>query len=201
MATTPTYSWPIPDDTDLVKDGAEAIRDLGNAIDTTVDGLPGAGLVHINTTSVSAVSAISFNDVFTSDYDVYRLILRLDSRSTSLEVRMRLRVSGADTTTTNYYTAFIGRFPSTTTSMDENAGTSYLIGSNNGVESVHTFDVSYPNKNLRTFINGTIFERNNTTAFAGGAQINIDTVYDGFTILASTGNITGIASIYGYAKA
>ena len=39
MAITPTYSWPLPDDTDLVKDGAEAIRDLGNAIDTTVDGL------------------------------------------------------------------------------------------------------------------------------------------------------------------
>lgn len=36
MAVTPTYSWPTPDDTDLVRDGAEAIRDLGDAIDTTV---------------------------------------------------------------------------------------------------------------------------------------------------------------------
>ena len=37
MASTPIYNWPTPDNTDLVKNGALAIRTLGNAIDTTVD--------------------------------------------------------------------------------------------------------------------------------------------------------------------
>jgi hypothetical protein len=36
MANTTNYSWETPDDTDLVKDGAAAIRTLGTAIDTTV---------------------------------------------------------------------------------------------------------------------------------------------------------------------
>jgi len=36
MATSPLYSWPEPDNTDLVKNGALAIRTLGNAIDTTM---------------------------------------------------------------------------------------------------------------------------------------------------------------------
>lgn len=36
MATTTNYGWETPDDTDLVKDGAAAIRTLGTAIDTTV---------------------------------------------------------------------------------------------------------------------------------------------------------------------
>jgi|NOAtaT_6_FD_contig_123_27464_length_1203_multi_4_in_2_out_0_2 hypothetical protein len=36
MATTTNYSWTTPDDTDLVKDGAAAIRTLGSSIDTTV---------------------------------------------------------------------------------------------------------------------------------------------------------------------
>lgn len=36
MATTTNYSWTTPDDTDLVKDGASAIRSLGSAIDSTV---------------------------------------------------------------------------------------------------------------------------------------------------------------------
>jgi hypothetical protein len=37
MATnTPDFNWPIPEDTDLVKDGAEAIRDLALAIEGTV---------------------------------------------------------------------------------------------------------------------------------------------------------------------
>jgi hypothetical protein len=40
MATTTNNGWTTPDDTDLVKDGALAIRDLGQEIDTSVgDGL------------------------------------------------------------------------------------------------------------------------------------------------------------------
>lgn len=36
MPTTTNYGWTTPADTDLVKDGASAIRTLGSAIDTTV---------------------------------------------------------------------------------------------------------------------------------------------------------------------
>ena len=36
MATTTNYGWTTPNDTDLVKDGASAIRTLGSSIDTTV---------------------------------------------------------------------------------------------------------------------------------------------------------------------
>lgn len=39
MATTTNYAWETPDDTDLVKDGAAAIRTLGSSIDTTVKNL------------------------------------------------------------------------------------------------------------------------------------------------------------------
>jgi hypothetical protein len=39
MATTTNYSWTTPDDTDLVKDGAAAIRTLGSSIDTTTKAL------------------------------------------------------------------------------------------------------------------------------------------------------------------
>jgi len=44
MATTTNYSWTTPDDTDLVKDGAAAIRTLGTAIDTTVFNNAGAAI-------------------------------------------------------------------------------------------------------------------------------------------------------------
>lgn len=36
MATSPNYGWPEPNDTDYVKNGADAMRDLGDAIDATV---------------------------------------------------------------------------------------------------------------------------------------------------------------------
>jgi len=39
MATTTNYGWTTPNDTDLVKDGAAAIRTLGSSIDTTTKAL------------------------------------------------------------------------------------------------------------------------------------------------------------------
>jgi len=39
MATTTNYGWTTPNDTDLVKDGAAAIRTLGSSIDTTTKNL------------------------------------------------------------------------------------------------------------------------------------------------------------------
>jgi len=56
MATTTNYSWTTPDDTDLVKDGAAAIRTLGSSADTTVKALnPGttAGDIDYYTTSTA----------------------------------------------------------------------------------------------------------------------------------------------------
>jgi hypothetical protein len=37
MATSPNYGWTEPDNTSYVKDGALAMRTLGNEIDVTVD--------------------------------------------------------------------------------------------------------------------------------------------------------------------
>lgn len=41
MANTTNFGWETPDDTDLVKDGAAAMRTLGNAIDTSLVDLKG----------------------------------------------------------------------------------------------------------------------------------------------------------------
>jgi hypothetical protein len=41
MATTTAFGWETPDDTDLVKDGAAAIRTLGSSIDTSMAELKG----------------------------------------------------------------------------------------------------------------------------------------------------------------
>ena len=56
MATTTNYSWVTPEDTDLVKDGAAAIRTLGSSADTTVKNLnPGttAGDIDYYTSSTA----------------------------------------------------------------------------------------------------------------------------------------------------
>jgi hypothetical protein len=57
MATTTNYNWTTPDDTDLVKDGAAAIRTLGTAIDTTVFTNAGAA---INKTIIDAAGDLIY---------------------------------------------------------------------------------------------------------------------------------------------
>lgn len=62
MPTTPNYAWPTPADTDYVKDGAAAIRSLGNAIDDTVaththPGSATPGVVQIAATLLTASAA------------------------------------------------------------------------------------------------------------------------------------------------
>lgn len=39
MATTTNYGWTTPDDSDYVKNGALAIRQLGTSVDTTLNNI------------------------------------------------------------------------------------------------------------------------------------------------------------------
>ena len=57
MATSPNYSWPEPDNTDLVKNGALAMRTLGNAIDTTMATMTPKSLVDAKGDLIAASAA------------------------------------------------------------------------------------------------------------------------------------------------
>jgi hypothetical protein len=64
MASSTNFGWTMPDDTSLVKDGASAIRTLGNAIDTSFVG------VSINAqtgTTYTTVLTDGLNKVVTMD--------------------------------------------------------------------------------------------------------------------------------------
>jgi hypothetical protein len=64
MATTTNFGWTTPNDTDLVKDGALAIRTLAGAIDTSFAGVS----VNAQTgTTYTAVLADGLNKVVTMD--------------------------------------------------------------------------------------------------------------------------------------
>jgi hypothetical protein len=65
MANTTSFGWETPDNTDLVKDGALAIRTLGEAIDTSFKG------VTMNAQTVASYTAVlvdGLNKVITMDY-------------------------------------------------------------------------------------------------------------------------------------
>jgi hypothetical protein len=47
MGTTPTYSWPYPESTDPVANGAQDIEDLALAVETTVSGITGGKILQV----------------------------------------------------------------------------------------------------------------------------------------------------------
>jgi hypothetical protein len=64
MASTTSFGWSTPDNTSLVKDGALAIRTLGEAIDTSFKGVA----INAQTgTTYTAVLADGLNKIVTMD--------------------------------------------------------------------------------------------------------------------------------------
>jgi len=209
MAITPNYSWPIPDNTDLVKDGAEAIRDLGNAIDTTVDGLPSAGLVHIETQTISAVASVSFNDVFTTEYEAYKIYFRIGPiATTQQDIIFRLRASGTDTTSSLYYQSglFVTSAVNTVVGQSVAAGTGFTFvfgGANAADVTTSMLDVTAPKLATKTHYTAHSSRWSEVDPSSGllmrAGVLNNNTQYDGFTFAVST-TMSGTVSVYGYRK-
>ena len=198
MAVTPNYSWPVPVNTDYVKDGAEAIKDLGDAIDATVFGLPSGALALINTTTVTAQSTVSFNDVFSATYDNYLILMTLSGGS-GVDINYRMTLGGTPNSTASSYVA--QRIVVSSTSVNglritENKG---FIGNIETVRSVTRLEMFMPFK-----AEATLVLSQNNTALSGGyvydthGSHNQAISYDGITIYPSSGTITGNIRVYGY---
>lgn len=325
MANTTNYNWETPDDTDLVKDGAAAIRTLGSSIDTTTKalnpettlgdiayrsstantntrlaigstgqvltvaggvpswatpttgdiegvtagtGISGGGtsgtvtitnsmataidakgdlvvgtgadtfarlavgtnghtlvadsaettglkwaapssgaLTLIDEVSFTASSTINVNDVFSSTYTNYRILLSGSSSTASnANWTMRLRASGSDTSA-NYQTIRIygenGAAGSDTNVFGTDEIALFQVGSSSYKSGFGTYDITNPNVATQTGITGLGSGATSNTASTQLAIIHAQqtdsTQFTGFTIL-STQTATGIVSVYGYKK-
>jgi hypothetical protein len=210
MSTTSAYGWNIPDNTDLVKDGALAIRTLGNAIDTSMNtalGTKKAGMVLLNTTSFSGVSSQSVNDVFSSTYENYRIVFAVDSSAASVDLQIRLRVSGSDNSSTNY--AWDRTQANNGTGQTLSSGTSlttfWVFGAISGTYSgLVSGDFFRPFATDNTGFNSLYYYYDATTNHSSGSIAGITSVttsYTGFTFFPSgAGTISGTVSVYGYNK-
>jgi len=202
MAVTPNYSWPVPVDTDYVKDGAEAIKDLGDAIDATVFGLPSGGLTLINATTFSAVASISINNCFSATYSNYKVVVAYTNTLQGTQTNIRFRTLGADDTASNY-AGMCQRIGENGTSYNL-VGFTDLAAVNNANSTTNTlsFDAISPNKSAETNLVGNSLGVMTTGSFntAGviGVLFNLTTVFDGFTILFAAGTGTGTIKVYGY---
>lgn len=208
MATTTTNNaWPIPQSTDLVKDGATAIASLGSAIDTTlgVYGSPGLSLVSKNTFTNVATYTLPTN-TFTSTYENYRVIIQAKSTTANQSASVRLVTSGTPNSGAIYNKQHLDVYGGTASAAQYNGQTSLsdLFVVSNGVECYTTFDIFSPQ--LSTYTGVTCIQNNNSSASASQLRLQVynttvTTVFDSLYLFPNTsGNITGYVTVYGYKK-
>jgi hypothetical protein len=156
------------------------------------------------TVSFSGASSVSLNNVFSSTYRNYKIIITGTGPSDTLN--FRLRVSGADATGSEYWYGFMwlafNAAAMQTPTVAENA-TSCKVGEFGGSANAFTVDITGPFLAATTAMNmHNSFSRGTSTGqartFVGGCFHDLATSYDGFTFYCDSGTMTGNVSVYGY---
>jgi hypothetical protein len=170
---------------------------------TTYAPVAAGGLVLLNTTSFTAQSTVSIDNVFSSTYDNYKIFITSISAATEHTMYLRLRVGGSDLTTTSYiYAEQVLGSNGTSYNQTSTGATALVVGrtGSNGMGSI-IIDIAQPFVAQRTTTNSLSAGDGTTTLFGGrGAGIVVNTTsYTGFTFYIGA-NMTGSVSIYGYKK-
>jgi hypothetical protein len=161
-----------------------------------------SGLTLINTTTFSAVASHSVNDVFSSTYDNYKILLRATCTSGGENLLLRFRVGGVDASgATDYkFQEIVGN---NTVSGSRTTASSAIIGNTaNTATQINSASVDIFSPALATATSYQAFGISNYLSGLlklNGGNHAVATAYDGFTILTG-GSITGTVSVYGFKK-
>ncbi len=199
-------------DTDkfLVSDAS----DSGNLKYVEKQYLPSGGLVKLGSSSVgnSTVSTITFDSIFSSTYESYRLIGFVNADTAGAQTKFKLRASGSDVGSSAYTRIERHTYhdPSDSSSSQQtihgNNSNEWIIaggGMRTDADSCPCwFDLTFFPNTSRQFFNGTASYVKNTnlqvhTGYVGGiTQSNLSP--DGIRIFPSTGNFKYVdISIFG----
>jgi len=165
------------------------------------------GLVFIKAQTFSSVSSVNVNNVFSSSFDNYKMLVNVTGNTINGPIYMRMRSGGVDTATSVYTWAGLNSYSgSAITSHVGSGGTQtyfFVSGAHatNYTNMPFTFEILQPYATYRTTIYG--LHPNPVTPqsyfnYLGGAMNNT-TSYDGLTLYhGSGGNLSGVVRIYGY---
>ena len=178
---------------------------LSKKQDDTVGLGPVGGLIYLGQATGSSVADVSINNVFSSTYESYRLVIRCVAADSNTTLRMRLLDSGGTPSTTTYYGRYMGFDPTTngtTFSQSEARTDCFVLGGASGPEpSLHTIELGYPFESEFTEYhgqyNGVFRALVNSSGIYGGMH-QTQSSYTGVRIYGSGGNITAKIRVYGY---
>lgn len=157
------------------------------------------GLDFIRTETFSAASTVSMNNVFSANYDIYRIMIDITT-SALVNVNLRFRASGTDASGSNYFTQQIYAGGTSLTAAKLSSQTTYKIGTaNTTLANRFRLDIFEPFKAEATGIMSDCIVSTNTGEIEQlYGNHNVTTSYDGVTIYPGSGTMTGIIRVYGY---
>lgn len=158
--------------------------------------------IKIATTSFTASSAVNIDNVFSASYTHYLVVRNLLGSGTNENIKVRLRVGGADDSGANYREQYVDAGSTSVSGGRVTGQTSWLAAM--GVNETTAFGYAL----LRI---SNPFEAVRTTAwadFTADADANIalqrrvmahdlTTSYTGLTVIPTAGTITGSITVYG----
>lgn len=230
MPNTTNFNWVTPADTDLVKDGAAAMRTLGNSIDASFVDLKGgttgqlltkasntdldftwsappagSGLTLVTTATASGTAtSLAIDNCFTSTYRNYLILINMRAASAG-NFTFKFRASSTDTSSGYCQGGYIIDSDSATLSAHiVDASTAAQFRDVNTTDGSYILQVCNPQIANRTSFHLQNAEPAGTnakmTASAFSGIQSSTTQFDGINFINDTGNLTGTVRVYGYAN-
>jgi hypothetical protein len=164
-----------------------------------------SGLTFIAGGSFTASSAVNVNSCFSATYLNYKIIVQgSHSSASAVAINMRMRVSGADNTTSNYFYSY-NTVDASSTEVNVGAGSQTLFIAGLWGDGSGMLDMTITNPNTAARFNFvSLFASAGSTFGLTGRNagtFNAATAFDGFSLIPASGTMTGTYKVYGLADA
>jgi hypothetical protein len=161
------------------------------------------GLTLINSQSFSAVATQDVNNVFSSTYDNYRILVSFIANTSEASIGFRFKTATVDSGSNYQY--YISAFGTNGTSYTQNStGASQGIFGRVGSDNYggYAIDILSPNLARATTYAGHGLGDGSTSVFTERAVglVLTNTQYTGIQLRADTNSVSGEMSIYGFNK-
>jgi hypothetical protein len=172
---------------------------------TVASGLPSwatpstGSIVYVGGTTFTTSSAVNVNNVFSATYANYMVVADYVGSAATAGMSMRFRVSGADNTTANYNTQTLYGSGTTAAAVRATGQTSMNFTDSSTGGNFSTVNVINPFATAKSLVGG--YGLYNSDAGVEVQQkmgvFTATTSFTGFSLIPSTGTVTGTVRVYG----
>lgn len=168
-----------------------------------------SGMTFISRTTFSNVASQAIDDIFSSSYFSYLVIIeKIEAATTTDDLHMQLRYGSTTVTGALYEGNLLStiRTSATTTNTNQNDTNQFTLSLDIGNSTyqsgfaINFYGVGNTSEVARWSGTGTSGANAYGANFFGG-QVHDGRTYTGILLKSSTSNITGVVSVYGLAKA